>query len=219
MVDKLFNSNLKLRVLSSLVLIPTTLLCIAVGGLTFNAMIIFFAILGAFEWQRMSHTPTSIRWMLLGAAYIMSMTLSLLWLRDSPFFGYAGTLWLLIVIWASDSSAFFAGRIIGGKKFFPQISPNKTWAGFYGAIIGGTLASYCVFFYFGDNMTPKYLIISMITATLSQCGDLLESAIKRKQKVKDTGSIMPGHGGVLDRIDGIFLSSLFIVALILLDLW
>ena len=135
MVDKLLNSNLKLRFLSALVLIPATLLCIAVGGLTFNAMILAFVIIGAFEWQGMSRTP-SIKWMLSGTAYIMTMALSLLWLRNSPFFGYAGVIWLMIVIWASDSAAFLCGRLIGGRKFFPQISPNKTWAGFYGAIAG-----------------------------------------------------------------------------------
>ena len=219
MVDKLIKSNLALRFLSALILIPTVLLCTAIGGLVFTTMIMIAVILMAFEWQRMSQNQNTIRWSLLGAAYITLPALSLLWLRDSPFFGYAGMTWLLILVWASDSSAFLFGRLIGGKKFFPQISPNKTWAGFYGAIIGGTIASYCVFLYFGDSMTIKYLIISIIIAILSQCGDLLESAIKRKQKVKDSGAIIPGHGGILDRVDSMLLSSIFIVLLILFDLW
>jgi phosphatidate cytidylyltransferase len=115
-------------------------------------------------------------------------------------------LWVLIVTWATDILAYFAGRTIGGPKLAPRISPNKTWAGLGGGIAGAAL--------FGGltasalAMWPLFLWIGGPMALIAQAGDLFESWLKRRAGVKDSGTILPGHGGVLDRLDGLLAVSL-----------
>ena len=143
-----------------------------------------------------------------GVVYIIIPAISFLWLRDGDY-GYVGVIWLLITVWSADSIAFFCGKLIGGVKL-SKISPNKTWSGLFGALIGGTVCGVLVFEYFLTNVTMLQVSFSFVVALLSQCGDLFESAIKRRFNVKDTGSIIPGHGGILDRLDSIVFSSVFV---------
>ena len=140
--------------------------------------------------------------------------LSLILLRSTEFGGIAITIYLIAVVAGVDSGAYFAGRSIGGPKLAPSISPNKTWAG----LAGGTIAAGLVgllFFYVPalggndviilgaiDGGVVGALAISFIIAPLAQFGDLLESWIKRRRGLKDSGNLIPGHGGILDRIDG-----------------
>jgi phosphatidate cytidylyltransferase len=111
---------------------------------------------------------------------------------------------LLIGCIASDIGGYFFGKIFKGPKL-TRISPNKTYAGVVGSLLFSLIAISCLFFYFIDIFNYSVVIISLITSISCQLGDLLFSFLKRKAKVKDTGSILPGHGGILDRLDGIFL--------------
>jgi phosphatidate cytidylyltransferase len=134
-----------------------------------------------------------------GAAYVGLPVLALVLLREAPG-GLVLAFWTMALVWATDIGAYFAGRAIGGPKLASAISPNKTWAGF----VGGALAAGV----FGLVMTRFGLPMALAMATpllamLSQGGDLYESWLKRRAGVKDSGTLLPGHGGVLDRLDGL----------------
>lgn len=126
------------------------------------------------------------------------------------------SLWVLIIIWATDIFAYFAGRAIGGAKLAPRISPNKTWAGLLGGVAGaalcGGVAAWAL-----ELDEPIFFWLGAPMAVLAQLGDLYESAVKRRLGVKDSGTILPGHGGVLDRLDGLLPVALatFLVLLLL----
>jgi phosphatidate cytidylyltransferase len=109
--------------------------------------------------------------------------------------------WVMIVTWATDIFAFFAGRSIGGPKLAPGISPNKTWAGLIGGVIGAAILGYFTANYF--ELGRPFVWIGGVMALLAQAGDLYESWLKRRAGVKDSGTILPGHGGALDRLDGL----------------
>ncbi len=111
------------------------------------------------------------------------------------------TFWVMIVTWATDIFAFFAGRALGGPKLAPRISPNKTWAGLIGGIVGAAVCGWAAAEYFELGM--PFLLLGAPMAVLAQAGDLYESWVKRRAGVKDSGTLLPGHGGVLDRLDGL----------------
>jgi len=139
----------------------------------------------------------------LGIPYIAATVIALLWLRGLPDIGRAVTLWLVLVVWATDSAAYAAGRAIGGPRLAPRISPNKTWAGLAGAVVGAGLAGALAAWVFGADRPVVAAVVGGLVALAAQGGDLLESAVKRRFDRKDSGSLIPGHGGMLDRIDGI----------------
>jgi phosphatidate cytidylyltransferase len=109
--------------------------------------------------------------------------------------------WLMLVTWSTDIFAYFAGRSIGGPKLAPRISPNKTWAGLFGGMAGAAVVGALAAWQFG--LDPVFLYAGAPLAFLAQMGDLYESRVKRRLGVKDSGSLLPGHGGVLDRADGL----------------
>lgn len=149
---------------------------------------------------------------LAGIPYITLACLAMLWLRSLPEHGLATVLWLAIVVVAMDIGAYFSGRSIGGPKMAPKISPGKTWAGLCGGFICAALAGYA----FGMvYQSPQMLVLALISGVLglaAQLGDLIESALKRRAGVKDSGNLIPGHGGLLDRFDG-FLTVMPLAAL------
>lgn len=110
-------------------------------------------------------------------------------------------LWAMIVTWATDICAYFAGRSIGGPKLAPRLSPNKTWAGLIGGVAGAALFGFLIARAF--DLGSPFLWLGAPMAVLAQAGDLYESAMKRRAGVKDSGAILPGHGGALDRLDGL----------------
>lgn len=114
-------------------------------------------------------------------------------------------LWLVVVVWATDACAMFAGKSIGGPKLAPTLSPNKTWAGIWGGMAGSLLATGLLLLC--APLPPVVLLWAPVFTLLAQGGDLLESALKRKFHVKDSGQIIPGHGGVLDRMDSFLLTA------------
>ena len=136
----------------------------------------------------------------LGLAYAALPAVALLWLRALPF-GLGVVAWVLVVVIATDIFAYIAGRLIGGRKLAPRISPGKTWAGLAGGAAAGFIAGWFVADHFA---LPPWLGLSGgMAAVLAQIGDLFESWMKRRAGVKDSGNLLPGHGGVMDRVDGL----------------
>lgn len=228
MSDKLHN-GLTLRILSALLLMPFVLGAVLEGGLVFGAMLALAFLISVKEWFYISKRGFSVNNMIFGVCYILFSCLMFYYLREHFPDGAGLCLCLMLCIWASDSGAYFAGKAIGGPKMAPTISPNKTWAG----LIGGALASAAGFvlyaLYVGPWLTGLTnldlsiledfglfwlaLIGASITIT-GQAGDLLESYVKRRAGVKDSGSLIPGHGGLLDRIDSLLLAApLFVITL------
>jgi phosphatidate cytidylyltransferase len=136
------------------------------------------------------------------------------WLRASHDYGVETVLWLMSIVWATDTGAFFFGRTIGGPKLAPKLSPNKTWAGLLGGMLSAGLVGAGVAAACGGS--PYILApLAIVLAVISQGGDLGESALKRRFGVKDSGKIIPGHGGVLDRVDGLMPVAPLVALLIL----
>lgn len=152
-------------------------------------------------------------WPLWGQLYIGLAILSIVWLQDV--YGWQGVIWLLMIIWAMDIGAYFAGSMIGGPKLAPKASPNKTWSGLIGGGLLASLVSWLAGTYLGVASESVLIVAGFSLALWSQLGDIIESRIKRHFGVKDSGAIIPGHGGVLDRID----SLLFTLPIVVLGLW
>ncbi len=143
-------------------------------------------------------------WITGGIVYCALPGIALILLRGLPG-GLELTAWTLAIVWATDIFAYFAGRAIGGPKLAPAISPNKTWAGLAGGMVGAALTSYIVARIAGISLAlfDWTLIAGAVLALTAQGGDLFESWMKRLAGVKDSGNLLPGHGGVLDRLDGL----------------
>lgn len=153
------------------------------------------------------------KWLGAGVLYIGLPTVALVGLRDDPEAGRQTVYWLLGVVWASDIGAYFTGRAIGGPKLAPRISPGKTWAGFWGGVacagaVGGIVAAVL-----GSVELWPLALVSGVLGGVAQGGDLLESWIKRRFGVKDSGNLIPGHGGLLDRVDAL-IAVIFVTAMI-----
>jgi phosphatidate cytidylyltransferase len=135
-----------------------------------------------------------------GLVYVGLPILGLLLLRRQPE-GVVFTFWVLALVWLCDIGAYFAGRAIGGPKLAPAISPNKTWAGLVGGVVLASL--FGAFMHWQYGLALRLTFATPLLAVLAQIGDLYESHLKRRAGVKDSGNILPGHGGVLDRLDGL----------------
>ncbi|WP_027550683.1 phosphatidate cytidylyltransferase [Bradyrhizobium sp. Cp5.3] len=140
-------------------------------------------------------------WAASGFAYAAAALLASILVRQDPVNGFAALMFVLLVVWATDIGGYFAGRGIGGPKLWPRVSPKKTWAG----ALGGFAASLVVAAGFaagGLGKAVPLLLVSAILSVVSQLGDLFESAVKRRFGVKDSSHLIPGHGGLMDRLDG-----------------
>ena len=151
-------------------------------------------------------------WAAFGPVYVGLSCLAILWLRDDSEPGLHGVLWLLGVVWAADSGAYAAGRLIGGPKLLPVVSPNKTWAGLGGAVGAGAGIGFALAIWLEARSPALGALAGVLVGIVEQLGDLLESAVKRRFAVKDTSALIPGHGGLLDRVDGLMLASLLLAA-------
>lgn len=214
------SGGLRVRILSALVLAPIALGLTYWGGVAFNGMMLIVAVLMAHEWIRLCRGAASHRrplWLAAGIVYIATPCIAVVWLRADPETGLGTILWLLAVIWATDTGAYFAGRGIGGLKLAPRISPKKTWAGLGGGMVAaGVVGAATAALLDLPNMVAL-AAFSMALAIIAQGGDLLESAIKRYFKVKDSGNIIPGHGGLLDRLDGLLTAAPAVAAVALIS--
>ena len=138
-----------------------------------------------------------------GFPYLGLAGIALVWLRDGPA-GWPNTLFILVIIWGSDIGAYMIGRLIGGPKLAPAISPGKTVSGAIGGLVTASLAGLAVAACFSsDFSSSRVIILTCGLGVVSQAGDLLESALKRHFGVKDSGALIPGHGGLLDRLDAL----------------
>ncbi len=211
-------SALRKRVISAAVMLPMAIAAAWFGDWAFGALVALAAGLMLWEWHRLpTLSPTGPAWArnrpvwwLVGLLYLVLPCVALVWLRQQPEHGRHIVFWLFCVVWATDTGAYFAGRSIGGPKLIPSISPNKTWAGLLGgmvaaAVVGGLVGAI-------NPVLPAFALAGLAgtVAVVSQAGDFTESAIKRAFGVKDASQIIPGHGGVLDRLDGLLFAAPFV---------
>jgi phosphatidate cytidylyltransferase len=146
-------------------------------------------------------------WTGLGVGYVGLPALALIWLRSVPELGLALLLWLLLVVWATDSAAYFVGRTLRGPRLAPAISPSKTWSGLCGGMLGAAMTGALAAWLLGSGRLLQAAGLGALLAVVAQAGDLVESALKRAAGVKDSGTLIPGHGGLLDRIDGLLFAA------------
>lgn len=158
-------------------------------------------------------SAASPAWLTLGVPYVGLPCLALSWIRAMPQEGLVTLLWVLGVVWATDTGAYIAGRRIGGPKLAPRVSPNKTWAGLFGGIAAAGLVGLAAAALVAGVSPWIAAPLSAALAIVEQAGDLFESAVKRRFGVKDSSNLIPGHGGVLDRVDGLLSVSLAVAAL------
>lgn len=253
-------SNLRLRVISAIVLAVVVLAVTWFGGLPFRVLAAVIAAGIFHEWSRMSRKRPAIAWseggigqapeaLLLvilvamavgvaaiplliltaasialvaavsvfrgtgqweagGLAYAAFSGLSLAFLRDGDTPGSKAVLFLFAVVWSTDILAYFVGRAVGGPKLAPSISPGKTRSGALGGAFGGVLAGVLVAIAAGTANVALLASIALFLSVVSQAGDLFESWVKRRHGVKDSGWIIPGHGGVMDRVDGLVAAAI-----------
>lgn len=193
-------NDLLLRSLAGVVMIMVALGASLIGGTTFAVVVAAIAVIMFYEWRRML-AGWGFGWQVAGFFYALIPALALLWVRDRAPQGLEVLIWVFIVTWTTDIGAFFAGRAIGGPKLAPSISPNKTIAGLMGGMVSAGLASAA----WVELMKLPVILIWLAPpfAVAAQMGDLFESGLKRRAGVKDSGGWLPGHGGALDRLDGL----------------
>ncbi|AWK85766.1 phosphatidate cytidylyltransferase [Azospirillum thermophilum] len=244
--------DLKLRVLSALVMAPVVLAAVWAGGWVLRALLVAAALLAVAEWVNLvPSTRRSAALLSSGAGVVASLVtlialgagaavgvaalfilvvalagggrdrtllgigvfyvslglIGLDWLRDRPDDGLALFLYAMLAVWATDIGAYAAGRSIGGPKLAPRISPKKTWAGLIGGMVSAGLAGWAVAEVAGAAQPLLALLVAAMSAVVAQAGDLFESAVKRRYDIKDSGHLIPGHGGILDRIDGLLVAA------------
>lgn len=181
---------------------------------SFAILLIAACIIGMREWEGLNLKKT-VQFRLVGLLYIVSAVTAMAWLRIHPFSSgddlSQGAEWIIglfALVWATDIAAYITGRLIGGPKIAPRVSPNKTWAGLLGGMAASAAIAYGLSSYVPTLPGPHAVLIGAVIAIIAQAGDFLESGIKRRAGVKDSGTLLPGHGGLLDRVDGLLPASL-----------
>lgn len=221
-------SELPMRVVSALAMLAVTVGALWLGGWAWILFVLLVAGVTIWEWNRLVSqfgiSPVKeIVWLFLGAIYVGLAALALMMLREDtePWFLLVG---FLLPVFAVDVGAYFAGRGIGGPKIAPKLSPSKTWAGLVGGILAATIVLLAVEYFVADAELVQYdeigefglqtvlgaLLVGTIIAVIAQAGDFFESWMKRRAGTKDSSNLIPAHGGVFDRVDG--LVAVFFVA-------
>jgi phosphatidate cytidylyltransferase len=191
-------NELLVRTLTGALLIAAALLAAVEGGNVFALLVAAVATLMFYEWTRLVR-GWGAAWYLSGFFYALLPALGLLWIRERA--GLNLLVWAFIVTWSTDIGAYFAGRSFGKRKLAPTISPNKTLEGLYGGIAAATVFGGA--WMLANGLAMPLLALAPVLAIAAQAGDLFESGMKRRARVKDSGSWLPGHGGALDRLDGL----------------
>ncbi len=233
-------SDLAVRSASGLIMAAAAFAFIRIGSWPFNIMCLILGGLIFWEWQKITRqTPANIAWLIAGILYAILPVAALIYLRNgshgftvipsaAPKFSIV--LAVVAAVIATDVGAYFAGRILGGPKLAPRISPKKTWAGFFGGIVSAILVIAALQYFLphvsaefpaepdaparAANVALNAALFSAPVSVVSQVGDLFESWLKRRFDVKDSSHIIPGHGGVMDRLDGLIAASVFVAGII-----
>ena len=148
-----------------------------------------------------------VLWATGGVIYAGIGFLSPALLRTNGKLGFEAFLFVALIVWMTDILAYFVGRGVGGPRLWPRVSPNKTWSGAIGGLVGGVAAGIVVAYASGIGRLASLGVIALALSLLAQAGDLFESAVKRRFGAKDTGRIIPGHGGLMDRLDGFLFAA------------
>jgi phosphatidate cytidylyltransferase len=193
-------NELLVRTLTGMVLIAVALFAAVVGGNLFAYFVAAVATAMFYEWTRIVR-GWGAGWYILGFFYALLPALALLWIRERDAHGLELLLWTFLVTWSTDIGAYFTGRRFGTRKLAPAISPGKTVEGLYGGIATATLIGGA--WVLATRLGQPLLVLAPFLAVAAQSGDLFESGMKRRVGVKDSGTWLPGHGGVLDRLDGL----------------
>lgn len=224
--DTLRAPDLLPRIASAVVMLALVGFDIWLGGWAFAAFVLLVAVAVYWEWwglaRRLASGAGLVVWMVSGALYLGIALITLIALRAE---GLAPAVTILAAVIAVDIGAYFAGRLIGGRKIAPRISPSKTWAGLGGGVVAATLTYAVLIGWVVDTQLEGAaaqfglaLVAGSLTAIVAQIGDFFESWMKRRAGLKDSGSLIPGHGGLFDRTDGmiavLFALGLFMLATI-----
>jgi phosphatidate cytidylyltransferase len=182
-------------------MIVVALMAAVLGGYYFAVLVAAAATAMFYEWMRIVR-GWGAAWAIGGFVYCLLPALALLWIRDrSGTEGLALLLWVFLVTWATDIGAFFAGRRFGKRKLASSISPGKTVEGLWGGIAAAAL--FGAAWVLATELNLALVVLAPIFAAAAQAGDLFESKMKRRAGLKDSGDWLPGHGGLLDRLDGL----------------
>jgi phosphatidate cytidylyltransferase len=213
-------SDLGIRVVSACVLAPIALACIWLGGVAFTVLVAAAALGLAIEWLMLCRLPTArgggalLR--MAGIAYVALAAAGLVLLRGDSAAGRANVLFLVLIVWAGDIGAYLVGRMLGGPRLAPRISPGKTWSGAAGGLLAAIGVGLAAAPFLADAVSGwRTALVSAVIGIVAQAGDLLESFVKRRLEVKDSSQLIPGHGGLFDRLDGVLSSALAAAALAL----
>jgi phosphatidate cytidylyltransferase len=204
---------------TGIVLVAVVLAVVATGALIATRLAVALALVGAVVvfWIARKRPDLDPRWTALGAIWVALPCVCLLWLAREEAAGRVTLLWVLAVVWATDIGAYAIGRALGGPRLAPRWSPGKTWAGLAGGTVCAALTGWTTAACLGISPALPVILISAGLAVVEQFGDLAESLAKRRFGVKDTSGLIPGHGGLLDRLDGLLAVIPVVAVLTLID--
>ena len=200
------NKELIKRLITSIFILTITVYSIYLGGLFFNLFLLSIFFISLIEWKNLTNNQTIF---FLGLFFLISSLIATYILRYNNFYFF---IFILIISVSSDIGGYIFGKLLGGPKLI-KISPNKTYAGMYGSYFFSYILGFSYLYFINNKLFFETFLFSsffiiFLISTVNQIGDLIISFFKRKKKKKDTGKLLPGHGGLLDRIDGIIFSYL-----------
>ena len=178
----------------------------AAAGMIFIGAALAAGVMAA--WPRRFPARNPLVWGSCGIVYAGIAYLGPALIRRDAAWGFVAVLFVALTVWATDIFAYAVGRIVGGPLLWPRVSPNKTWAGAVGGVVGGVAAGTSVAYASGVDKLGAVGVVALSLSILTQAGDLFESAVKRRFGAKDAGSLIPGHGGLMDRLDGFLVAAL-----------
>jgi phosphatidate cytidylyltransferase len=198
-------NNLALRIVSALVLAPVAIAAAYFGGWPFALLWLAASLAVLWEWTKLVDGHA---WKIAGVFYAGVLLLAPLALRHDNELGYLVIIFLFAIVWTTDIAGYFAGRAFGGPKLMPAVSPKKTWSGAIAGTLGAMIVAVVLTSYFGSFNRIAIAVLAFLLSVASQLGDLLESWVKRKFGAKDASQLIPGHGGVMDRLDGFWAAAM-----------